>query len=331
LPVVNKNFEILPKNQIAPIEKTFSENIFIFKMSLIAKENVWQWYEDNKELFDPPVCNKLMHRDQLTIMFVGGPNTRTDFHLDQGSEFFYMLRGNMQLPIIEKGKKRIIDIKEGEVFLLPSCVPHSPQRPEQGSLGLVVERRRLQGEVDGLRWYTDFENPTTVLWEKFFQCFDLGRDLVPVVKEFHASPEKSSNKPSEKSVYKELPFKINDKIEVPSPFSLNDWLKTNEKDLNEGKALNLFPDHPDKEFNIKVCGGPSKQSDQWQHETWLYQLKGGLKIKIEDGEWETIKEGECAIVGRNKKFQVEREKDSVGFWLKQDPCGNNPENANRKE
>ena len=25
-----------------------------------------------------------MHKDQLTIMFVGSPNTRTDFHLEEG-------------------------------------------------------------------------------------------------------------------------------------------------------------------------------------------------------------------------------------------------------
>jgi len=51
------------------------------------------------------------------------------------------MRGNMCLPIVLPGKKlHLVEIKEGEVFLLPSCVPHSPQRPEEGSLGLVCER-----------------------------------------------------------------------------------------------------------------------------------------------------------------------------------------------
>ena len=166
-----------------------------------AVYNLETWYDSNRHLFDPPVCNKLQHKKQLTIMFVGGPNVRTDFHLEQGSEFFWMVRGNMELPTIQNGKRKVVKIKEGEVFCLPSRVPHSPQRPETGSLGLVVERERyvdavqLNGqepELDGLRWFVDFDNTTgeDILWEKFFHCYDLGRDLVPVVKEYHSSEEK---------------------------------------------------------------------------------------------------------------------------------------------
>lgn len=57
-----------------------------------------------------------MKKDQLSIMYVGGPNSRTDFHLDQGSEFFYQVHGNMFVVIMEKGKRRRIDIREGEVI-----------------------------------------------------------------------------------------------------------------------------------------------------------------------------------------------------------------------
>jgi hypothetical protein len=38
--------------------------------------------------------------DNLNVMFVGGPNTRTDFHLDLGSEFFFQMKGNMELPTV---------------------------------------------------------------------------------------------------------------------------------------------------------------------------------------------------------------------------------------
>ena len=52
---------------------------------------------------------------------------------------------------------------------------------------MVVERQRYEDEPpDGLRYYTDFERCDTVLWERYFHCYDLGRDLVPVVKEFKA-------------------------------------------------------------------------------------------------------------------------------------------------
>jgi 3-hydroxyanthranilate 3,4-dioxygenase len=168
-----------------------------------AVYNLNSWYDANRHLFDPPVCNKLQHKKQLSIMFVGGPNTRTDFHLEQGSEFFWMVRGNMELPTIQNGERKLVTIREGQVFCLPSRIPHSPQRPEDGSLGLVVERERyvdpeiLNGEepeLDGLRWFVDFDKTKgeDVLWEKFFHCYDLGRDLVPVVQEYHASEEKKT-------------------------------------------------------------------------------------------------------------------------------------------
>lgn len=32
----------------------------------------------------------------------------------QGSEFFYQIRGNMSLPTIQRGKRKVVDIKEGQ-------------------------------------------------------------------------------------------------------------------------------------------------------------------------------------------------------------------------
>ena len=88
-------------------------------------------------------------------MFVGGPNTRTDFHLDLGSEFFFQMKGNMELPTLQHGERKLVRIREGDVFLLPSRIPHSPQRTEAGSFGLVVERSRRDDELDGLRQTTE--------------------------------------------------------------------------------------------------------------------------------------------------------------------------------
>lgn len=51
-------------------------------------------------------------------------------------------QGNMELPTVQRGQRKLVEIKEGQVFLLKSNIPHSPQRPEAGSLGLVIERSR---------------------------------------------------------------------------------------------------------------------------------------------------------------------------------------------
>jgi 3-hydroxyanthranilate 3,4-dioxygenase len=47
-----------------------------------------------------------------------------------------------------------VPIREGEMYLLPAGVPHSPQRPA-GSVGIVVERRRGADELDGFSWYCE--------------------------------------------------------------------------------------------------------------------------------------------------------------------------------
>jgi len=284
------------------------------------------WYEENKELFAPPICNKLMHKDQMTVMFVGGPNTRTDFHLDLGSEFFYQIRGNMSLPTIQRGKRKVVDIKEGQVFLLPSRIPHSPQRPEEGALGLVVERRREQDEVDGLRWYTDFEKCDEVLYERYFHCADLGRDLVPVVKEYKASEECATGKPKEGSVPKTKPFEIDSETEVPEPFVLKDWIEARRKQLSEGADLNLFEGHPDGEFTVRVVGGPSTQAACFEYETFFFQLEGEVTLVVSGRDQEVdLKADDCFVVDSGTEYVAKRKEGSVGLVVTQNPMGNKPE------
>merc|ERR1712121_199229 len=105
------------------------ENI---KMASLVHQKTKSWLQENEKYFLPPVCNKMMHNDQLKVFYVGGPNQRADFHLEEGEELFYMRKGDMTLPIIT----------EGAVFLLPGRIPHSPNRGAD-TVGLVVERDRL--------------------------------------------------------------------------------------------------------------------------------------------------------------------------------------------
>lgn len=103
-----------------------------------------KWRAANASAFVPPVCNKLLHKGSLSIMGVGGPNSRTDFHIERGAEFFWQHDGELQLPIIERGRRRLVRVGAGEIFLLPPDIPHSPQRSAD-SFGIVVERERGPG------------------------------------------------------------------------------------------------------------------------------------------------------------------------------------------
>ena len=140
------------------------------------------WIEENRHLLKPPVGNKVVYKDtELIIMVVGGPNTRKDYHIDEGEEFFYQLKGNMVLRIMKSGKLEDIHIKEGEIFLLPPKIPHSPQRFED-TVGLVVERKRHADELDGFQWYCDECN--ALLYEKYIALTDIVAQLPPLFEAF---------------------------------------------------------------------------------------------------------------------------------------------------
>ena len=110
-----------------------------------------RWIEDNRHLLKPPVGNKCIVDGDFIVMVVGGPNARTDYHYEEGPEFFCQLEGEMVLKVQENGQARDIPIRAGEVFYLPPKLPHSPQRMPN-SIGLVIERKRLPHEKDGLMW-----------------------------------------------------------------------------------------------------------------------------------------------------------------------------------
>ena len=149
---------------------------------IIAPINLQDWIDDNRELLKPPVCNKVAYEDtEFIIMVVGGPNTRKDYHIDEGEEFFYQIEGNMILRIMENNVPKDIKIHEGEIFLLPPKIPHSPQRFKD-TVGLVIERKRRKSELDGFQWYCDSCN--VLLYEKFFFLTDIVKELPPLFDAF---------------------------------------------------------------------------------------------------------------------------------------------------
>lgn len=112
------------------------------------------WIDNHEHLLKPPVGNKLVFDDaDMTVMVVGGPNSRVDFHDDPVEEFFYQMKGDMVLKIADGKDIYDVPIGEGEVFMLPRHVRHSPQRPLPGSIGLVVESPRVGGMLDAFEWF----------------------------------------------------------------------------------------------------------------------------------------------------------------------------------
>lgn len=148
--------------------------------------NLQRWIEEHRHLLKPPVGNKMIENGDFIVMVVGGPNSRTDFHYDEGPEWFYQIEGEMVLKVQEDGAVRDIPIRAGEIFLLPPRVPHSPRRPP-GGVGLVVERKRLPHELDGVTWHCEQCNHK--LYEEFFHLCNIETDLPLVFERFYSSLE----------------------------------------------------------------------------------------------------------------------------------------------
>jgi 3-hydroxyanthranilate 3,4-dioxygenase len=147
------------------------------------------WIDENRHLLKPPVGNKQMFpmSEDFIVMIVGGPNQRTDFHIDPYEELFYQIKGNMHVRTMVDGKPKDVHINEGQMWLLPGNVPHSPQRPEEGSIGLVIERVRKEGVLEKFQWYC-FECDQRV-HEVELQVRDIVADLPPLFNAFYSDQQ----------------------------------------------------------------------------------------------------------------------------------------------
>lgn len=144
--------------------------------------NFMKWIDEHRADLKPPVGNKaIYHEGDFIIMAVGGPNVRKDYHDDPGDEFFYQIEGDMVLRIMEDGKPRDVEIKQGDMFLLPAHVRHSPQR-QANTVGIVIERKRRADELDGFMWYCD--KCHNQLHEAFLPLKNIVQDLPPVFDRF---------------------------------------------------------------------------------------------------------------------------------------------------
>jgi len=148
--------------------------------------NLNQWIEDHRDELRPPVANKQVWREaDMIVMIVGGGNERNDFHDDPREEFFYQIKGDMTLWLWpEPGQEPFpMPIREGEVYLLPPNLRHSPQRPDPESVGLVVEYQRDLGELDGFEWACT--NCNNVVHRVELQVQAIDKDLPPLFAAFN--------------------------------------------------------------------------------------------------------------------------------------------------
>ena len=157
-------------------------------MPVAAPFNLQKWIDENRHLLKPPVGNKQVYleNDDYIVMVVGGPNSRKDYHYEDGEELFYQLEGDIEVGIIENGVPRTIPIKEGEMFLLPPRIPHQPRRGPN-TIGLVIERYRKDDELDACMWFC--ENCNNKLYEQFFPLENIVTQLPVIMNQFYSNEQ----------------------------------------------------------------------------------------------------------------------------------------------
>ncbi|XP_074141123.1 3-hydroxyanthranilate 3,4-dioxygenase isoform X2 [Sminthopsis crassicaudata] len=250
-------------------------------------------------------------------MFVGGPNQRKDYHIEEGEEIFYQVEGDMVLKILEQGKHRDVLIRQGEIFLLPAGIPHSPQR-FANTVGLVIERERLKTETDGLRYYVG--DTTNVLFEKWFYCEDLGTQLAPIIQEFFSSEQYKTGKPRPDQLLKEPPFPLSTRT-VMEPFVLQQWLADHRGELQGGSTLSLFGDT--YESQVTVYGSGSSKGPKLGVDTWLWQLEGSSVVTI-GGQNQRLASEDSLLVPKGTMYHWERAQDCVALAVTQNPDNKKP-------
>ena len=156
---------------------------------MLAPFNLQKWIDENRNLLKPPVSNKNLYvqAGDFIVMIVGGQNARKDYHFNESEELFYQIEGDITVKIQEDGQAKDVIIREGDIFLLPKNIPHSPIRGEN-TVGLVVERVRKGSDLtDGLMWFCDKCNHK--LHEYRFPLNDIEHDFISRFRSFYASKE----------------------------------------------------------------------------------------------------------------------------------------------
>jgi len=123
--------------------------------------NFQAWIEENKEKLKPPVGNAQVWEDgEMMVTVVGGPNQRRDYHDDPTEEFFYQLKGNISLRIME-----------------------TPGKPPAETVGVVIEVPRPEGSLDAFEWYCP--NCHHLIYRAEVKLKSIVKDLPPLFEQFY--------------------------------------------------------------------------------------------------------------------------------------------------
>ena len=129
-------------------------------MRSLTAFNLMGWIDQHRAELRPPVCNQqVFEEDDFIVMIVGGPNSRSDFHVDEGPELFLQIEGDMVLQVIDAGRRTAVGIPASLVRFtmlqsfdnirparLPKCLQ---DRNPTGAMWRQLDGQWTQADVAG--------------------------------------------------------------------------------------------------------------------------------------------------------------------------------------
>jgi 3-hydroxyanthranilate 3,4-dioxygenase len=118
--------------------------------------NVEEYFRENAKDWGPRPLRVIWESSDYVTLLVRGPTAGKEFHVSRGDEIFYQVRGELQFHYVTpEGERKGMEVKQGESFLLPATVPHSPRRPNDSSWTMVVERKPKPDDEDYWIWFCE--------------------------------------------------------------------------------------------------------------------------------------------------------------------------------
>jgi len=148
--------------------------------------NFRKWIDEHRDLLKPPVGNAQIWEGDRDFMVtvVGGPNARTDYHINQGEEFFYQVEGDIVLRTLQGGKRVDVPIARAR----SSCSARHAALPaaacEHGGPG--DRAPAPAGEKDTFLWLCD--GCGSELYRESFHLTDIVKQLPPVFEHYWGNP-----------------------------------------------------------------------------------------------------------------------------------------------